>query len=125
MTSTTWYSDDDEAALKEHAWFRANAGGKSHPVRQKTPDAWGLYDMHGNAWEWCQDRFADRYYATPPMDDPTGPSEGPERVRRGGSWYVDEFLGRASFRSRNDPGPRGEGRGYRVARTVTSPSPSR
>jgi formylglycine-generating enzyme required for sulfatase activity len=54
-TTTRWYSGDDEAGLKEIAWYNANAGGKTHPVGQKKPNAWGLYDMHGNVHQWCQD----------------------------------------------------------------------
>ena len=117
-TTTTWCSGDDEEALKEHGWFKANAG-ETHPVGQKTPNAWGLYDMHGNVFEWCQDRFGDGYYATSPLDDPTGPTGGSLRVNRGGSWGYDASRGRASYRGVSDPGGCNEGRGFRLARAVS------
>jgi len=118
-TTTTWYSGGDEGALKEHAWFNANAGGKTHPVGQKSPNAWGLYDMHGNVWEWCQDWWGDRYYATSPMDDPPGASGGSTRVTRAGCWWSDASHGRASYRHSVPPGDRFENHGFRLARTVS------
>jgi formylglycine-generating enzyme required for sulfatase activity len=124
-TTTAWYSGDDEGALKDHAWFILNAGWKTHPVGQKSPNAWGLYDMHANVSEWCQDWFGDRYHATSPMDDPTGASGGPIRVDRGGGWRRDASYCRASCRGGSGRVGRYDDLGFRLARTVSSSSPSR
>jgi formylglycine-generating enzyme required for sulfatase activity len=124
-TTTVWYSGNDEGALKDHGWFKDNAGQKAHPVGQKSPNAWGLYDMHGNVWEWCRDWWGDRYYATSPTDDPPGASEGSFRVCRGGCWIFIASYGRASFRCSYGPRCRDGDHGYRLARTVSFPSPSR
>jgi formylglycine-generating enzyme required for sulfatase activity len=118
--TTTWHSGDDEQALKEHGWFSFNAENTTHSVGQKSPNAWGVYDMHGNVFERCQDWFDDIYYATSPMEDPPGASGGSLRVNRGGSWAGDASFGRASYRNRSDPGARDERHGFRLARTVSS-----
>ena len=120
-TTTRWCSGDYEEALKEYGWFPFNAEGKTHPVGQKWPNAWGLYDMHGNVWEWCQDWWAADYYGASPLGDPTGPTGGSYRVNRGGGWNGDASYGRASNRGRNDPGHRAGHHGFRLARTVSFP----
>jgi formylglycine-generating enzyme required for sulfatase activity len=76
---------DDEGRLSEYAWYSGNSGDKTHPVAQKQPNAWGLYDMHGNVYEWCQDWY-DKNYPSGNVTDPTGPSSGSLRVLCGGSW---------------------------------------
>ena len=96
--STTRYcSGDDEASLEKYAWYDKNAGGKTHPVGEKLPNDWGLYDMHGNVWEWCQDWYNENYYKQSPKENPQGSSSGQYRVLRGGSWY-DYFNCRSANR---------------------------
>jgi formylglycine-generating enzyme required for sulfatase activity len=73
---TKWFFGDDPSALGDYAWFKDNSGGKSHPVGQKKPNPWGLYDIYGNICERISDTYAKDYYAQGPKIDPTGPSQG-------------------------------------------------
>jgi len=73
------------------------------PVASFAPNAFGLYDMHGNAWEWTQDLYGEDYYAHSPVDDPEGPADGGEYVRRGGSWHTWPLYARSSYRNWNTP----------------------
>ncbi len=73
---TKWFFGDDPSQIGEYAWFKDNAGGKSHPVGQKKPNLWGLYDIYGNVNERISDTYARSYYAQSPKVDPTGPSQG-------------------------------------------------
>jgi len=86
------------------------------PVASFAPNAWGLYDMHGNAWEWVSDWHGDDYYAHSPVDDPQGPADGDVRVRRGGSWHTWAFYARAAYRNWNDSSTRYTLVGMRLVR---------
>jgi formylglycine-generating enzyme required for sulfatase activity len=77
---------DDESQLAKYAWYSSNSDGHPHPVGWKKPNPWGLYDMHGNVAEWCQDRYGADYYQHSPAEDPPGPATGLQRVVRGGDW---------------------------------------
>ncbi len=103
---------DDDAQLKDYAWFEQNSGGGTHPVGKKKPNAWGLYDMHGNAWEWCQDNYDRDYYKNSPVKDPPGGAGG-ARVGRGGGWLHGPVLCRSAFRGYLGPDDH-VGAGFRV-----------
>ena len=85
-TTTRYAFGDDAANLGDYAWVCENAGGITHPVGQKNPNRWGLFDVYGNVLEWCGDWFDKGYYERSPSEDPVGPAGNEFRVLRGGSW---------------------------------------
>ena len=112
--NTTRYSfGDDPASLGEYAWYNRNSDGKTHPVGEKKPNAWGLHDMHGNLWEWCADWHG--LYASEEVSDPSGPETGSYRMYRGGCWSSTARYCGSSSRNWLEPAARGRGLGFRVA----------
>ena len=121
-TTTRYNFGDDEASVGEYASYLDNSNRRTHPVGEKKPNAWGVYDMHGNVWEWCQDWYASGYYKASPVDDPLEPSPGSLRVIRGGSWHLGARFCRAAYRFRGVPRRRDIGLGFRVAAVPPSKS---
>jgi formylglycine-generating enzyme required for sulfatase activity len=107
----------EEHKLADYGWFGDNSGGMTHAVGLKRAGAWGLYDMHGNVWQWCQDRYDKDYYASlrSPVDDPDGPSWGAHRVLRGGTWGDPAGCCRSAHRSHYEPGYRINFLGFRAS----------
>jgi formylglycine-generating enzyme required for sulfatase activity len=89
---------DDESMLGEYGWYNENSERVTHDVRTKKPNAWGLYDMHGNVWEWCSDRYSDTYEHTPTDGSACKVDSGKGRVLRGGSWNATAENCRCSVR---------------------------
>jgi len=106
-----FYTGDGEAALGEAGWYDTNSGNQTHPVGTKAPNRWGLYDMHGNVWQWCSD-FYGPYGGD--ATDPTGPAEGTSRVLRGGSWLNAPQDCRSANRDWHAPDFRVNNIGFRV-----------
>ena len=108
----------EEHELSDYGWFGDNSGGMPHAVGLKRANGWGLYDMHGNVWEWCQDWYDVGYYVQTPVDDPTGPLGGSHRVNRGGGWFPPARSCRSALRHHDGPGTRFDFLGFRVARVL-------
>jgi len=103
-TQTTYFFGDTPAKLGEYAWYEKNAGGHPRPVGQKQPNPWGLYDMTGNLWQWCNDFYQVDYYKSSPPNDPRGPGEGQNKVVRGGAWRAPAAKCRPGYRYNESPG---------------------
>ncbi len=126
--SSRFWSGDDDAELERVGWCKGNSNGKLHGVREKPASPFGLYDMHGNVWEWCQDTWHDSYDAAPADGSAWEDSGSGGRVMRGGSWRSPASLCRSACRLRGDPSWRSGLTGFRPARSslgnFTSSPPS-
>jgi formylglycine-generating enzyme required for sulfatase activity len=115
-----YHSGDKEADLSRAAWYDANSKNTTHKVGQKEANGFGLYDMHGNVFQYCQDWYGEDYYGKSEAENPQGPAQGAARVVRGGSWGSDPRFCRSAGRINSAPVLRFAFRGFRVV--VAAPS---
>ncbi len=120
-TRFPWGDDPKDFETHRFAWANSRSYAVTHPVGAKPPNPWGLYDLHGNVWEWCSDWYGP--YPAGPLTDPAGPAEGRERVFRGGSWYDFPPSLRSANRHRHVPDRRYTAVGLRLAWEPEAPAP--
>ncbi|MDR0870625.1 MAG: formylglycine-generating enzyme family protein [Planctomycetaceae bacterium] len=120
---TPWCFGDNVADVGKYAWFYDNAPSETQPVGQLKPNAWGLYDMHGNVMEWCQDWYGEFYYQQcgEEEENPSGPEDGTARVLRGGAWQFGAEATRCSYRNSSAPDAASSVIGFRVCRNAEEP----
>ena len=103
-TTATYFFGNRSPELERYAWFKDNCSMRPRPVGQKLPNPWGLHDVYGNVWEWCNDFYRKDYYQKSPEKNPRGPETGNTRVVRGGHWNATADKCRSSYREHQDPG---------------------
>ena len=119
---TPWCFGDQVLEVAEYAWFYDNSAMETHPVGQRKPNAWGLYDMHGNVMEWCYDWYNESHYqqyVEGDTENPTGPDEGQVKVLRGGAWQFGAEATRCAYRNSSAPEAFAAVIGFRVCRNAS------
>jgi formylglycine-generating enzyme required for sulfatase activity/predicted Ser/Thr protein kinase len=121
-TSSPWSFGDTVEDFAADGWVASNSGGAPNPVGASRPNAFGLYDLHGNLWELCAD-WHEHTYSPSDVDDPRGPLSGTDRVYRGGSWGGTVVHCRSAYRGYRPPDDRDYGTGFRLVMSIESPQP--
>ena len=116
--TSLFYWGNNPLIAADYAWIKSNSSNTAHPVAQKKPNSFRLYDMAGNVWEWCNDWFDAAYYSVSPSADPAGPDSGLERVIRGGSWMHSDYFAQSGTRSKMTPANGNATIGFRVVLQV-------
>jgi formylglycine-generating enzyme required for sulfatase activity len=112
-SKSAYYFGDSQDDAWQYAWYLQNSDYTTHPVGEKKPNAWGLYDMAGNVWEWCADQYGENYYSFSSEQDPKGVF-GDTRVVRGGSWFLGADFCRSALRYNYGPAVRFSFIGFRL-----------